>query len=306
MSTLSLSPGRTAVSRPSGVNRLAALFMGMVMFMLSMVGLASASQAVGNDTNQAAAKLSTYVQSNMAGTEYELNGGGSVKGSTLFVKDPQTGLYTLDDYAYSKLSKAGQNAAAEDVIKYSKQAQDQAAKGGSNASSAVKGINNQTVGDYLKQFQDNPGFATKSMQTVLEGISPNYIAADKFITPFKGVFNTLLAILVILMFMMVVFTYVYDLCYINIPALRNNITPGEKSDKKGAHIANSLVSSAAKAAVLEAEQGDTGKSPLFGYIKRRFFESILLALCLVLLISGKILVVGAQVVDALSGVITSM
>lgn len=296
MSTLTVAPTSSEIRKNPA--RMLAVLAGFVMALIFVFGSVAPAFAADNEaSSQAQQKLTTYVQSNMAGKQYEAEGGGSVKGDQLFQKNPQTNVYELNDYAYGKLSKKGQNQFAEDVVNNTTKARDESER---TNSSATSGITDETVAGYIQNMQENPGFATKSMQTVLADIQPDYIRANTLISPWKPAFNTVLAVLIIVTFLAVLLSWVMDIMFITVPMMQNWINEG---DGEGAarKLAGGWVSAPAKAAVEEAQ--NSGKSPLMGYMKRAFVQAFLMAIVLVLLVSGKMFIVGAMVVDLLSGLV---
>ncbi len=101
----------------------------IMSFIMAFAQLSFANTKNYSEDAQAKKNLTTYVNGQMGSNEYEVEGGGSIKGNELFKGSPTEG-FTLDSDKFSKLDKDAQQRAVNDIAQYSNEAvQSDKAKG---------------------------------------------------------------------------------------------------------------------------------------------------------------------------------
>lgn len=107
-------------------------------------------------------------------------------------------------------------------------------------------------------------------------------AAYAWYIPFSGIVGTLLGVGVIILVLFLVFSSTLDLLYLGMPAMSDFIDTGNEGLKKLL-----IVSREARAAAKETTLGS--KSNIYAlYLKRRWWTILLIAICILYLISGQL------------------
>lgn len=269
----------------------------LAILAFAFVVFASAMPANAKGDSQAQQNLSTEVHTVISSKEYEMEGGGTLKGSQLLVKT-ENGMYDLEKSEYEKLNSKGRNALASDIV----DATNDAVENGDKT-----GVTDETASNWMKHLQQNPGFGSKILQETLKNTGPDLVTANKIYQPFSGLISTLLGLGAILIFAVLGIVIVADIAYITIPPFRM-ITGGDDGGGGGGMHGgggkSKIVSTQAVNAV-QAEENSGGdgkqKSALGTYFKTRTISLIILGLCLVYLIQGQLYVLIGWILDLLNG-----
>lgn len=274
----------------------------LAILAFAFVVFASAMPANAKGDSQAQQNLSTEVHTVISSKEYEMEGGGTLKGSQLLVKS-ENGMYDLEKSEYEKLNSKGRNALASDIVDATNDAVDNGDK---------TGVTDETASNWLKHLQQNPGFGSKILQETLKNTGPDFVTANQIYQPFSGLISTLLGLGAILIFAVLGIVIVADIAYITIPPFRM-ITGGDDGGGGGGGMhggggggggKSKIVSTQAINAV-QAEENSGGdgkqKSALGTYFKTRIMSLVVLGLCLVYLIQGQIYVLIGWILDLLNG-----
>lgn len=266
----------------------------MICMMFATTAFAANSTV---STEQAQKNLTTYVQGKMASNTYELEGGGYIAGSTLFMGSATEG-YDLDESQFQLLTSKSQSSCVSDIARYSNEATENNAAGtGTNAA----GVSEQTVQNWWKQLQQKNGVGSKFLNTILENTKPDFVTANVIWKPFSGPVGVIMGILAVAMMSFLGVVMVSDIAYITLPPIRLFVS----DDDKGGTIAKSKIfSHDALYAVQKAESDSDKGSPkqaLGIYFKRRVFMLILLGICLLYLIQGQLYTLVGYILDLVSG-----
>lgn len=269
----------------------------LAILAFAFVVFASAMPANAKGDSQAQQNLSTEVHTVISSKEYEMEGGGTLKGSQLLVKT-ENGMYDLEKSEYEKLNSKGRNALASDIV----DATNDAVENGDKT-----GVTDETASNWMKHLQQNPGFGSKILQETLKNTGPDLVTANKIYQPFSGLISTLLGLGAIVIFAVLGIVIVADIAYITIPPFRM-ITGGDDGGGGGGMHGgggkSKIVSTQAVNAV-QAEENSGGdgkqKSALGTYFKTRTISLIILGLCLVYLIQGQLYVLIGWILDLLNG-----
>lgn len=128
-------------------------------------------------------------------------------------------------------------------------------------------------------------------------VNADFATAYSWFLPFSGTVSTILGFLAIVIFVTLGLMITVDLAYLVIPPFRSAI---EKTDGSKP----SWVSNEAYKATLEVEKGEgKSKSTMGLYLKYKSTQMIILGICLLYLVSGKIYTLVAWIIDSFSGVI---
>lgn len=128
-------------------------------------------------------------------------------------------------------------------------------------------------------------------------VNADFATAYSWFLPFSGTVSTILGFLAIVIFVALGLMITVDLAYLTIPPFRSAI---EKTDGSKP----SWVSNEAYKATLEVEKGEgKAKSTMGLYLKYKSTQMIILGICLLYLVSGKIYTLVAWIIDSFSGVI---
>lgn len=258
----------------------------LVSFFISLFSLGVTASAVSEE--QAMQNLTTYVYGKISQNEYTLEGGGSVKGSELFVGKPTEG-YDLDEKVFSRLSSKAQSQVVSDIARLSNEAVED---------DSARGVEESTVQSWWKQLQTKEGVGSKFMGEILKNTKPDFVTANQIYQPFSGLVGTLMGIGAVLIMAFLGLVMVSDIAYIALPPIRLAV-----DEKKGK--SSKLFSHDAIYAVQVAEEGGNGdgekKQALGIYFKRRVVMLIILGICLLYLVQGQIYTLVGWILDLVSG-----
>ena len=269
----------------------------LFVLLMSLVVLFSCSVFVYADAASEEARardsLTVAVHSSMIGKSYEVEGGGSLDGGDLFVKNDSNG-YDLDEAAFQSLTSSAQS----DVVS--------AIASASNATIGTNGVTESTVQNWWKQLQTLDGVGTKFLNTILQNTKPDFVTANAIYQPFSGVVGTVLGLIAVLLMAFLGIVMVADIAYIALPPVRN-LVADDNGDRSGHKIAKSKIFSHDAIYAVQCAENDTdggsggGKQALGIYLKRRIVMLIVLGICLMYLVQGQIYVFVGWVLDLLSG-----
>lgn len=168
---------------------------------------------------------------------------------------------------------------------------------------ALDGIYNSDISRTAKNKLYNELCALDETTAALVRQLSNDVTADfakayAWFKPFSGVLGWILGIVSLGMFTLLGLTVVFDIAYITIPGVQWFLT---KSDGSGAK----LVSVEAFSAVKEQQSkaGEQYVSPMGIYLKMKIKQFIAIFICLLYLVSGKLYVLLANMMDYFRGIL---
>lgn len=128
-------------------------------------------------------------------------------------------------------------------------------------------------------------------------VNADFATAYSWFKPFSGTVSTILGFLAIVIFVALGLMITIDLAYLVIPPFRSAISKTDNSKPN-------WVSNEAYKAILEAEKSEgKSKSTMWLYLKYKSTQMIILGICLLYLINGKIYSLVAWIIDSFSGVV---
>lgn len=270
----------------------------LIGFMISILLVSMSGLVLRADTADERLKTEVEGQFKSSGqgaykdSTYELEGGGYIAGSSLFVNND------IDENQFSKLTKDAQGEFVEDFANACNSVVDNDAETNAGKPNTVT---DDTVNNWWKQLQQKKGMGSKFLSSILSETKPDFVTAKKWYKPFSGPVGTLLAFGSIIALSLIGIVMVADILYITIPPFRLFVSDKEESGKLPV---SKIFSHAAIYAVKEVEEGggDGAKKHSLGiYFKSRVVELILLGICLLYLVQGQIYTVVGWVLDLLSG-----
>lgn len=151
----------------------------------------------------------------------------------------------------------------------------------------------------LYNFVAEQDTAVSSMVRQLsDDVNADFATAYSWFKPFSGGVSTVLGFLCIVIFAMLGLMIVIDLAYIVIPPFTAVLNGMVKENEKP-----KFVSDEAFKAIKEAEASNTYKSALSMYFRHKTVQFIVLGICLLYLIGGKIYSLIAWLIDLFIGLI---
>ena len=164
------------------------------------------------------------------------------------------------------------------------------------------GITNATVSDWWKTLQAKKGVGSKFISQVLGDTSPNFVKAWEIFKPFSNPLNVVLGLISIIIMSGIGLVMACDISYIVLPPVR--IFVDNKKDN-GSKNRSLIFSYDAMHAVEIAENSSNGdgenKQALAVYFKRRAIALVVLGICLLYLVNGRIYVFVGYILDLVSG-----
>lgn len=153
-------------------------------------------------------------------------------------------------------------------------------------------ISNSDKNKIYDEIKNNCSGATAAMIGVIfEDNKADLFSALKIFSPFGSVFGSILGIGVIVIIVLLLGSTVFDLVYLGVPVARNYLT--DKQDQKGGGKPWGITNEAWT--VINEVEGGNGSSSngkyrnaYILYFKRRIITYIVLAICILYLLSGQI------------------
>jgi hypothetical protein len=155
------------------------------------------------------------------------------------------------------------------------------------------------VADWWSRVVSTNGVGANYIASLTQGLKADLTAGYSVFSPLQSIINTILGAGAIIIIAFLLVSILIDLFYITLPPVRMAMEGSGKSSggSRGSSYSPShsnggggsggpkYVSSAAREAVHAEESGENG---LWVYLKKSIVKIIVLALCLVLLISGQV------------------
>ena len=130
-----------------------------------------------------------------------------------------------------------------------------------------------------------------------DDVNPDFARAYSWFRPFSSTVSTILGFMCLMIFCLLGLMMVFDLSYMVIPPFKALIDKPSGEQPK-------FISKEAFAAVKTSEQENQGyKSALGIYFKLKVKQIVILGICLLYLVGGKIYDLVALIIDSLSGII---
>lgn len=166
-------------------------------------------------------------------------------------------------------------------------------------------VTEDTRQEWLAGVQRCPGVGTQLIAALLENTKPDYAKANQIYQPFGGIIGTVMALLAILLMGLLGLVMVTDLAYIGIPWVQAFLA-GDDNGGKGKP---KFVSWEAYSAVQQAEGSGGGNGQSSGaekaavslYLKKRVLMLVILGICLLYLVQGRIWALISWMLDLMSG-----
>lgn len=208
----------------------------------------------------------------------------SVSGTTVMTYTESTGVVTFSNKTYKRLRTAVKE-------KFMKQAL---------LSTKESGLDSQIKNRLYNFIADQDGTTAAAIKYLKSDTSADLVAAMTWLKPFTGVIGTILGFLCLLIFVMMSVSIVLDLAYIALPVVQVAVERGEPDNRPF------YISREAWSAVRDCDRSVEYKSVPATYLKRRAGSLILIAVCLLYLVSGQIYDLFAWIIDSFGNITTYM
>lgn len=254
--------------------------------MLSMTITASAATTINSTDKQ-------VLNSNFAtGNEHKYTSvktDGSTQEVYLFKVSGNTITFNADEF--ERMEADEQKRAMSDLSEWLSDAQ-------------MTNESKQAIQEEVRKSSSKAG--NMMIPVIFEGTQADLLSAYKIFQPFQGPLGIVLGIGVIVITVLLMASTVMDLVYIGVPVARNYLTV--KTEERTGNSMNKPwgITNDAFSAINETEatlQGGDGKykNAYTIYFKRRAFTYIILAICILYLLSGQIVGIISWLLNLVSG-----
>lgn len=163
----------------------------------------------------------------------------------------------------------------------------------------TSGVSKINRGKIYNFIANNDKSTSNLVRQLSDDVTADYVNAYSVFKPFTGFIGIVLGCVTLAIFICLALTIVFDLAYIVIPVWQEFLNTHTDKEKP------KLTSLEAWSAVREAEKGagNEFREPLGIYFKTKAKQFIIMGICLLYLVSGKIYVLIAYIMDAFSGVL---
>ena len=232
---------------------------------------------------------------NISNKSYKMEGGGSMSGSQIIAATTGYPYYTFKEDNFNKLSSDGKTNFMQDIVDNSNKIKS-SVQNKADITQTMSQVDNDTINEFWSNLQNENGIGVTFMTTILQHTKPDFVRANQIYEPFSGVVGTILGLGAVLIMALLGIVMVADIAYIALPPVRM-LADGKEKGGIGSH----LFSAEALHAVEKAEKDD--KNALAYYFKKRVIMLIVLGICLLYLIQGRIYTLVGWVLNLLSGVL---
>lgn len=263
----------------------------LLVVLMMLVGSMSVLAVDSSQEAQAKRELTVYVQSQLSSNDYAAEGGGYIAGSDLFTGSATDG-YDLDEDEFGKLTSSAQTELVKDIADKSYDAEE-----------SLANVSDDTIQGWWKELQTKEGAGSKFLNVILQNTKPDFVTANKIYEPFSGPISTVIGVIAVLGMALLGVVLVADIFYIVIPPVRMLVSDdGDTGSKKSASkIFSDDAIYSVKVAEESSDAGGNKKQALGVYLKRRIPMLILLGICLMYLVAGKIYTLVGYILDLVSG-----
>lgn len=130
-----------------------------------------------------------------------------------------------------------------------------------------------------------------------QDVSADYATAYTWFKPFTGGISTLFGVITLAIFIFLALTMIIDLAYLALPLFKSAL---DRTDGKKPKV----VSNEAFKAIQQVEQDNLQNKQAVGiYFKNKSLQLVILMICLIYLVGGKIYTLVAWIIDSLQGAI---
>lgn len=195
--------------------------------------------------------------------------GGLYVGNTLYI--------AMDDTAFNNLSEKDQSRATSEMLQTVSSWQ----------------LNSNTVTNLAEKLENSTKvvFSKADAVAILFNQGADIMGALTWFMPFQGALGLILGVGVIIVMALLLISTVLDLVYIGLPTAR--MAMSAKAEGQGKEIPFGISTDAYRIVQQSAETGSGGNggnqgNPYLQYFKKRFVTYIILAVCILYLLSGQI------------------
>lgn len=240
-------------------------------------------------------RLQDKVYSEVADNTYRTTTGDGVSGSKIY---NQKGEVTS---SFDKLTEGDKNKVIQDINRAVKKAADKDAAALESGDTVQNAVTEGTVNRFWKDMKEvRSSTAGYLISVVTADVAPDWAGASNFLSPFYPVFNTAIAVFLILASFSFFFHLAVAVFYFMTPSFQYFVK-GSEGNKDG--MRGYVASIIPKQAVLANDQAmDKGGNPLLIYIGKTWIMMLAYALILIFFATNSMLVL----VGPISSLFTSL
>lgn len=247
--------------------------------------------ANGSGSVEADKELRSTVSKEIAGNQYQLEGGGNVNGSDILKPDG-----TVNNAVFEQLNNDSKGRLANDILEKTRQYTEPSDPHYNPSLAKSHGVDSSTANNWFKELQNTSGLGSKFIANLVgNAIHADLSGGAAWFKPFSGPLSSFLGFGAILIVSLMGIRSVVDLSYISLPPVRMALDGVGKKDG-GGDGGSKLVSVAARNAVKEEESN--GKNPIFYYFMKSAMQYIFLGIALFFLVFNYIWVIVGVIMDA--------
>lgn len=243
--------------------------------------MASGNNA-GDSNAQANKALRSTVSKDLAGNQYDLEGGGTVNGSDVISPEGD-----INNAILGQLSSKAQGQFTKDLVATTDKYTNPSAPEYNPSLAKSNGVDETTAANWFQELRSKSGIGSQMLTEILKkGVYADITTGSKWFRPFSGPLSTFLGFLAIAIISLMGVRSIMDLSYISIPFFQSAYTAagltgeGGASGSGGSTRSFKLVSTHAVNAV---KAGEEGKNAVFFYFRKAAVEYLVLFLAILFL-----------------------
>lgn len=238
--------------------------------------------SAGDSNAQANKALRSTVSKDLAGNQYDLEGGGTVNGSDVISPEGE-----INNAILSQMSSKSQGQFTKDLIATTDKYTNPTAKDYNPSLAKSNGVDESTASNWFQELRSKSGVGSKMLTEILKkGVYADITSGAAWFKPFSNPLSTFLGFLAIAVISLLGVRSIVDISYIAIPFFQSAYTAvgiageGASGGSNGATRSFRVVSIHAINAV---KAGEEGKNAMFFYFRKSAIEYVMVFLSILLL-----------------------
>lgn len=236
----------------------------------------------GDSNAQANKALRSTVSKDLAGNQYDLEGGGTVNGSDVISPEGD-----INNAILGQLSSKAQGQFTKDLVATTDKYTNPSAPDYNPSLAKSNGVDETTASNWFQELRSKSGIGSQMLTEILKkGVYADITTGSKWFKPFSGPLSTFLGFLAIAIISLMGVRSIMDLSYITIPFFQSAYTAAGLTGEGGAGGSGGSTRSfklVSTHAVNAVKAGEEGKNAVFFYFRKAAMEYLVLFLAILFL-----------------------
>lgn len=241
--------------------------------------------SAGDSNAQANKALRSTVSKDLAGNQYNLEGGGTVNGSDVISPEGE-----INNAILSQLSSKSQGQFAKDLVATTDKYTNPSAKDYNPSLAKSNGVDESTASNWFQELRSKSGIGSQMLTEILKkGVYADITSGAAWFKPFSNPLSTGLGFLAIAVISLLGVRSIVDISYIAIPFFQSVYTSvgiageGASGGSGGSGGSTRSFRVVSIHAINAVKAGEEGKNAMFFYLRKSAVEYVMVFLAILFL-----------------------